>query len=204
MSHETTLVDLIRHGEPEGGPMFRGHTDHPLSPEGWQQMQGAIQPDDRWDAIVTSPLSRCRAFADRLGDEQGLPVYREPRFQEIDFGDWEGLSTETVMAKDGDALRAFWANPVDHPPPGGERLPAFQARVQEAWQHWLATLTGQRWLLVCHGGVIRMVLADVLSMPLPASFSTIEVPYACRSRIRIDRSDFGNHVCLQSHGPQRS
>ena len=45
----TTLIDLIRHGEPEGGPMFRGQTDHPLSATGWQQMRGAIGDGEHWD-----------------------------------------------------------------------------------------------------------------------------------------------------------
>jgi len=32
---EITTIDLLRHGEPVGGRMLRGSTDHPLSETGW-------------------------------------------------------------------------------------------------------------------------------------------------------------------------
>ena len=33
------ILDLIRHGEPEGGVKYRGSLDEPLSTTGWQQMR---------------------------------------------------------------------------------------------------------------------------------------------------------------------
>ena len=67
MADSTTVFDLIRHGEPEGGPMYRGSKDDPLSEAGWRQMRGAITEADSWDAIVTSPMSTLRAFCSRTG-----------------------------------------------------------------------------------------------------------------------------------------
>lgn len=196
----TTLIDLIRHGEPEGGPMFRGQTDHPLSELGWHQMRQAMATDDHWDVIVTSPLTRCLGFATTLSEQLGLPVHTEERLREISFGDWEGHTTEQVMARWGDALQRFWHNPMDHPPPGGETLAGFRERVSDAWRHWTQELSGQRVLVVCHGGVIRMILSQVLETPLEAAFRTLAVPYACRSRIRLDTSEHGRLACLLSHG----
>ena len=37
-----TTVDLLRHGESEGGEIFRGSIDVPLTEMGWQQMQSAV------------------------------------------------------------------------------------------------------------------------------------------------------------------
>lgn len=54
--------------------------------------------------------------------------------------------------------------------------------------------------MVCHGGVIRMVLAEILETPLEAAFRTVAVPYASRSRIRLDDSPHGPLACLLSHG----
>ena len=196
----TTLVDLIRHGEPEGGPMFRGQTDHPLSQQGWQQMRRAITAGDQWDVIVTSPLLRCAGFAREMADQFGVPMHFEPRLQEIGFGDWEGRTTEQVMETWGEALQQFWSNPVDYPPPGGETLAAFRERVSRAWAHWTQALAGQRVLMVCHGGVIRMVLAEILETPLESAFRSVAVPYANRSRIRLDDSPHGRLACLLSHG----
>jgi broad specificity phosphatase PhoE len=36
-------LDLLRHGEPEGGRLYRGNLlDNPLSEKGWQQMQASV------------------------------------------------------------------------------------------------------------------------------------------------------------------
>ena len=37
-------------------------------------------------------------------------------------------------------------------------------------------------------------------MPLQSAFRTVAVPYACRSRIRLDESPHGRLACLLSHG----
>lgn len=76
---EITTIDLMRHGEPQGGRMLRGSTDHPLSDTGWQQvtdavMRHTVEGRPPYDAIVSSPLARCREFALWLGEEFDLPV----------------------------------------------------------------------------------------------------------------------------------
>jgi broad specificity phosphatase PhoE len=54
---------LLRHGEPEGGRLYRGNLlDDPLSEKGWQQMQASVN-GKHWDFIATSPMARCQAFA---------------------------------------------------------------------------------------------------------------------------------------------
>lgn len=196
----TTFFDLIRHGEPAGGPMFRGSKDDPLSDTGWQQMNAAITDEDQWDLIVTSPLLRCRAFAAQLAEQRRIPLHQEPRLREIAFGDWEGRTSENIMADTPEALARFWSDPVSYPPPGGEAIIEFRQRVASAWQHWQRQAAGQRVLVVCHGGVIRMVLAEVMGIPSERSFSALNVPYACRSRIRVDESEHGLLSCLQMHG----
>ena len=200
MKNSTTTVDLIRHGEPAGGPMFRGSQDDPLSDLGWQQMRSAIAAKDQWDRVVTSPLLRCRRFAEELACARQLPLEVDDRLREISFGAWEGRTANAIMAETPEALTRFWSDPVTHLPPGGEPLAEFQTRVREAWQHWTREAAGQQILVVCHGGVIRMVLAEVMGIPLDRSFSALAVPYACRSRVRLDQSDHGVLSCLLSHG----
>ncbi len=196
-----TLVDLIRHGQPAGGQKYRGHLDDPLSPLGWSQMRRAIGEQEHWDAVVCSSLERCRAFAEEVGMARGIPVYVEPRFKEINFGDWEGMKAEEVLARYGSALGAFWLDGDANPPPGGETVTAFYTRVAAAWDHWLDQLWGQHLLLVSHGGVIRMSLAHALGLPPVHMMARLDVAYASRSRIRISRrSDGGQLATLVSHG----
>ena len=196
----TTWFDLLRHGEPDGGPRYRGHRDDRLSDLGWEQMGAALRDDDHWDHILTSPLARCRAFAEALAAERGLSCTVEPGFKEISFGAWEGLTPEQVEERFGDSQARFWRDAERHSPDGGESIQAFHERVGAAWRHWHKELAGQRVLLVCHGGVIRMILAEVLETPLEAAFRTVAVPYANRSRIRLDDSPHGRLASLLSHG----
>ncbi|WP_101674674.1 histidine phosphatase family protein [Alloalcanivorax mobilis] len=200
MTHATTWFDLIRHGEPQGGRRYRGHLDDPLSDTGWAQMRAAIRADDQWDAVLSSPLSRCRAFAEEISTRRQCPLHVEPDLKEISFGDWEGHTLEALQRDDGERLAAFWADGERHPPPNGENLGDFYRRVRDAWRHWSATLSGQRVLLVGHSGMIRMVLADALRLPPAHAMASLVVPYAGRSRLRIDDTDHGRLISLVHHG----
>lgn len=200
MADNTTVFDLIRHGEPEGGPMYRGSKDDPLSDAGWQQMRDAISEADRWDAIVTSPMLRCVHFARELANRYQIPLHRDERLREINFGEWEGRTADEVMASDGENLSQFWADPVNNTPPGGEPVAEFNQRVIESWYHWQQELAGQNVLIVCHGGVIRMIIADTMNIPLKHAFSGLTTPYACRSRIQVDASKYGRFQSLVAHG----
>lgn len=179
------VVDLMRHGEPLGGVRFRGWVDDPLSATGWDQMRAAAGDACHWDAVVTSPLKRCAEFAAELADRHGLPLAVDDRFKEMGFGAWEGKTPAEVAQLDAVRLENFWRDPVAYSPPEGESLTAVRDRVAEGWQELLANHAGRRVLLVCHGGVIRLVLARVLGIPLPNLFR-LHVPFASLSRIRVE------------------
>lgn len=179
-----TLIDLLRHGEPEGGVKFRGYRDDPLSVDGWAQMRAATVAAGGWDVIVTSPLRRCAEFAAELGARHGLPVEAEERLKEIGFGAWEGLTAEQVSVSAPEALTLFWRDPIQHPPPEGENLEAFGQRVVAGWHAMLQRHAGKKILLVCHGGVIRLIVAQILSIP-PRHLFRMQVPFAGAARIRV-------------------
>ena len=180
-----TTIDLLRHGEPEGGEMFRGHTDLPLTELGWQQMHDALDGDIvPWQRIVSSPLQRCCDFAHQIAGAHSLPYHVDDQLREISFGDWDGKSFEQVRRQDNAALNQYWQDVAAHTPPNGEVLSAFNARVINCWQQLLDRHVGEHLLLVTHGGVIRILLAAVLDMPL-TSITRLDVPYACLSRVQV-------------------
>lgn len=180
----STLIDLLRHGEPLGGAKFRGHTDDPLSETGWTQMHAAVQGESPWQVVVSSPLLRCAEFAAELAASLDLPLDIEERFKEIGFGEWEGRTSEELMQSAPDCLDLFWRDPARYTPPGGEALAAFAARVTASWRDTLARHAGKKILLVAHGGVNRVILCHVLHIPLQNMFR-LQVPFAGMSRIRI-------------------
>lgn len=191
MSDQTTIIDLIRHGEPVGGSKYRGQVDDPLSDKGWRQMREAVGDHHPWQAIVSSPLSRCAEFARELAQRHALPLSFDDRFKEIGFGDWEGCTKEQITARDPQALFRFYSDPVTNTPPGAESLLQFRERIGAAWLSLIEQYAGRHVLLVGHAGVIRMVLRQVLDVPLERIFR-IDVPNAAISRIRID--GYGQHA----------
>ncbi|MFP4147520.1 MAG: histidine phosphatase family protein [Halorhodospira sp.] len=182
---QETWVDLIRHGEPEGGRRYRGNQDDPLSARGWEQMRAAPVEPELLTRVVTSPLHRCRAFAERYAAEQGLPVAVEARFREIGFGDWEGLTPAELHEHDPEGQARFWADPLGYTPPNAEPMSSFRERVISAWEAMIANSGGEHLLVVGHGGLIRVVLTHLLEMPL-RGFNRLYVPYASVSRLRLE------------------
>lgn len=187
-----TTVDLIRHGEPAGGEMYRGTKDDPLSELGWQQMREATTAVQPWQQIVSSPLLRCREFAQELADKYSIPMAVDEQFREICFGVWEGQRPAALNAEDPEQVLRFWLDPVANPPAGAEAFADFSQRISAAWQQMLKTYAGKHILLVCHGGVIRAVLTAMMGMPIQHAFRW-HVPYAALSRVRIYTEQGGEH-----------
>ena len=193
-----TTIDLIRHGEPVGGRKYRGQTNDPLSEKGWAQMWAAVGDYARWQHIVSSPLSRCQAFAEVLAEKRGIPVSVEARFKEVTFGVWEGQTAAQLSVDQPDLLFNFKCDPVTHRPAGAEPIVDFHARAAAGWDAVLAAHPGKHLLVVCHAGVIRMLLAQVLGMPLQNAYR-IQVGSAAISRITVEARHGRSLATLQFH-----
>ncbi len=158
-----TIIDLIRHGEPEGGRKFRGHTiDDPLSEKGWQQMQNAVGDYQQWDGIVSSPLIRCKAFAEELAEKNKISLTIMQDFEEVGFGDWEGKTADEITAVNPEEYHAFYNDPVNARPKNAENLDVFIDRVVGSYNQVLDEYSGKRCLIVAHAGVIRAVIAHII------------------------------------------
>lgn len=180
-----TTLDLMRHGEPVGGRKYRGQIDDPLSQEGWAQMHAAVGDLAPWTHIVSSPLIRCRAFAEAISGRHALPLALDERLKEVGFGEWEGKSAAEIEAATPGMLARFKADPVHARPAGAEPLGDFHARVATALEDLLGRHPGQHLLLVGHAGVMRMALAWALHIPLDHAYR-IEVATASLTRLRFD------------------
>lgn len=181
----TTLIDMIRHGEPVGGTRYRGQIDDPLSDLGWRQMRSAIgKKDYPWDLIVSSPLQRCLAFAQELSEASGLQLEVEDRLKEIGFGIWQGKTHEEITRYDPGVLQRFYRDPSTYRPDGGEGLADFRNRIVEALKEILEKHAGKHILMVCHAGTIRMVLGHILEIPLSNLFR-IKVANAGITRVEF-------------------
>ncbi|MBY8933798.1 alpha-ribazole phosphatase family protein [Pseudomonas fluorescens] len=161
----TLHLDLLRHGETELGGGLRGSLDDALTEKGWLQMRAAVVEGGPWARIVSSPLQRCARFAAELGEQLNLSVHLDTDLQELHFGAWEGQSAAALMETDAEALGLFWADPYSFTPPQGEPVSEFAARVLAAVARLQSAYAGERVLLISHGGVMRLLLAQARGLP---------------------------------------
>jgi alpha-ribazole phosphatase/probable phosphoglycerate mutase len=180
-----TTLDLMRHGEPVGGRKYRGQLDDPLSENGWAQMRQAVGEHCPWQAIVSSPLLRCADFARELAARRGLPLAIDDRLVELGFGGWEGRTADELIAADPEVLIRFRRDPVAHAPSGAEPLAMFRGRILEAWKALHEQHRGKHVLVIVHAGVIRMMMAHALDIPLQHIFR-LQVPSAGITRLRLE------------------
>ena len=197
MKSRSLIVDLMRHGEPEGGDILRGRINPVLTDLGWQQMRVAAALDTsflataktpRWDIVISSPLARCCEFAERAAIAAHTACQVEEQWQEIDYGDWDGMPLSQWRQEAADQFRDFRQDITALVPPNGENFMSFKTRVLAAWQQVRELREANHVLVVTHGGVMRVVLPSVLGMPLNRSFP-LHIPFACLSRIKFTWTD---------------
>jgi broad specificity phosphatase PhoE len=171
---------LIRHGESTWNfeERLQGQLDPPLSERGREQalgLKGLVDavgvPPER---VISSDLGRARETAELLGLE---PAVFDPAWREIDVGEWGGRVAAEVDGE-SDELTNWRGGP--RTAPGGETWDEFAARVSDAVDELV--LAGGSWLVVCHGGCIRVAGAHLtganplaLGSPPNASATVFEI-----------------------------
>ncbi len=150
-------IALLRHGPTVWNAQGRiqGSLDMPLSDEGRARMAALAPPAGFEHArAFTSPLGRARETAALLGLRD---VIVDARLSEHNWGHWEGLTREEILARDGaDAFeragkgRAFT-------PPYGERTEDLVARVASFLRD-VSKGQGDA-IAIAHRGVLRSAYA---------------------------------------------
>ena len=187
-----TVIDLLRHGEPEGGRMYRGGgTDHVLSATGWEQMHASIEKrvvkdEADWQAIISSPMLRCKEFSEHLAQEKNIPIQVIENLREAGYGSWEGRTPTNIKEESEEQYWDFFTDPVNSRPAEAEPLEFFTPRINEVFGKVLTEYQGKHVLLVSHLAVTRAIIGIILGMPL-ASQQLIDMPFAGMLRIMNDR-----------------
>ncbi len=168
------MVLLVRHGltAPTGTVLSGWTPGIPLDDRGRMQadaLAARLAPVSL-DAIVTSPLERCRQTAEAIaatGDGRPAAVQEDDRVGECHYGDWTGQPLKRL------AREPLWRVVQAHPGaarfPGedGESIMDMQHRAVTAIRDWNGRLGAEAVYLICsHGDVIKSVIADSLGMHL--------------------------------------
>lgn len=180
---------LLRHGETPLTPEKRfsgsGGGDPSLSDVGRAQAAltaGALAARGTIEAVVSSPLARCRETARIVAERLGLEVSVEEGLRETDFGAWEGLTFAEVRERHPADLDAWLASATARPTGGGESFASVARRVATTREKLLASHAGRTVLLVSHVTPIKTLVRQALGAP-PESLFRMELSAASLSAI---------------------
>jgi broad specificity phosphatase PhoE len=179
-----TRLFLIRHGEVEQRyhRVFGGRIDMELSPLGREQAKALARylQSIPFDAIYASPMKRVQQTLGELLQTQMQAPTVLAELREVDFGAWTGLGWEEIQSRFG--VSAFeWLDQLDRDLISeAEPIAGFRARITAALEKILAGRPGRTVAVVCHGGVIRMMLSVLLKLPL-TRMASFDFEYASLS-----------------------
>jgi len=165
MASLPTLVLLVRHGATQWSVtgQHTGRTDLPLTDLGVQQAKSTKAVIERLldgaePMVFTSPLQRAAQTAKyALPSIQATPT---DALMELDYGDYEGLKTSEIYARD-----PLW-NLFEDGCPGGETPAEFSARCDSFVDQLQRTCSGRAVVAFTHGHLSRVLTARLLGLPV--------------------------------------
>ncbi|MFD3525793.1 histidine phosphatase family protein, partial [Streptomyces sp. NPDC058653] len=180
---------LLRHGEtvltPEKRFSGSGGGDPELSAVGRRQADAvakALAARGTIQAVVSSPLLRCRETAGAVAGRLGLEVTVEEGLRETDFGAWEGLTFAEVRERYSDDLSTWLTSPDVAPTGGGESFNTVAARVAATRDTLIERYAGRTVLVVTHVTPVKTLVRLALGAP-PESLFRMELSAASLSAV---------------------
>lgn len=151
MSETHPTVYLVRHGQTEWSlsGQHTGRTDIPLTEKGREQAD-CLRPlikDLSFARVLSSPRMRAQETARLIGLGSRLEVREE--LAEVDYGDYEGLTTGEIRKSVPDWT--VWS----HACPNGETIQQADARVRRVLQE-ISDVTGNV-IIFAHGHILRIL-----------------------------------------------
>lgn len=134
-------------------------------------------PDTSGYTCYTSPLTRCKLLTDKMFCKE---IITDPRLMELNFGDWELKSWDSIGKQEFDAWHCDFVN---NRTPNGESYFQLYTRAISLWKEII--LKRENVILISHGGVIRALLSYCLGLPLENSFR-LKIDYGSISKIILN------------------
>ncbi len=187
-----TTLFLVRHGAHDRlGRFLDGRSPGvALSDEGRRQaarVAGRLARE-RVDVVYASPLERARETAAPVAARHGLDVTVEPALEELDFGEWSGLTFEALQPME--AWQRWNAARSTARTPAGDTMRAAQTRALDFIDARRRAAPEGSFVLVSHADPLKAIVTYYLGLSLddlprfdiaPASLSRIDVePWGAR------------------------
>lgn len=176
---------LIRHGEPD--VTLEDLSDPPLTELGHRQAAATAEllASTAFDAIYASPQQRAQQTAQPLVANRELELRTEERIAEFDYelgsyvrpDSFLGMTRQEAM----DKLMEYQG-------------PPFQNRVRAGFDDIIANHPGETVAAVCHGGVVNVMVREVLGATQP-----VGPHHASLTRIAASRSGIRSLTTFNEH-----
>ena len=165
---------------------MQGHVNHPLDEVGLAQVSllgGALQKIAPVSRVVASPLQRAQQTAQAItqGLSQHIEVETDPRWIELNYGDFDGQPVSSVSPEQW----ATWRTDEHFRPPHGETLAELSVRVHEAIDALLADSVSAHIVVVSHVSPIKAAVAWALGVGVEVSWRTA-LDRASMTTVRLD------------------
>ncbi len=173
-------VYLIRHAAvalPDTKKRCISRTEFPLSHRGTVQAKelGAWAKVHNIEAVYSSPAERCRETAELMFGNS-LPVHIVDSLNEVDVGEWEGLTFDEIRAQWPTVYDARGKRMSEVAPPGGESFFRAASRFNDVLRDVISEHEDNV-AVITHAGMIRSWLFRYAKLGDGNMFS-IPVPYA--------------------------
>jgi phosphoserine phosphatase len=163
-----TRLIILRHGRTEWNRVerFRGRADIGLDDVGMKQAEAAAKRIREWpiSAIYSSPLRRATTTAEIMAAPLGLSVMLMPGMVDIDYGVWQGLSTEDVMAREGHLYSQWMESPHKVKFPRGESFAEVRERATSAVDDVIRQHLKETVVLVSHKVICQILILSLLGL----------------------------------------
>ena len=176
-----TKILLTRHGHVDGirPPRFRGRAELALTEHGLAQadvLAKRIAANWKPAAVFTSPLQRCVLTGSKIAAACGIKGEMRDGLGDIDYGAWQMRTHDEVSAESPEAFRQWHSAPQLTRFPKGESLQDVMARATDVLREALLRYPEQTVVLVGHDSVNRVLLLQLLDMPLAAYWRLVQDP----------------------------
>lgn len=166
-----TRIILTRHGQTDWNreERFRGRTDVALNETGLVQAElTGRYIQSRWNpaAVYTSPMSRAVKTGEIIAAPLGLEAQPLQNLNDMNYGDWQGLTAAEVKPRWGDLLDTWYRAPHLVQIPGGEGLADVLARTSKALYDITYQHRSEDVVIVGHDNINRVMLLYMLGLPL--------------------------------------
>ena len=135
-------------------------------------------------AVYCSGLSRALKSAEIIAKPFGLKPNIVDDLKERSFGVWEGMTFDEIKEKWPDAFNAWAENPVKFSPIEGENTLDIKKRTMKAFNEIISNHKDEEIAIVSHGGITRVILCEMLGIPLENIFR-IEQDFAALNVIEL-------------------